>query len=54
MKGGDTNRVDVEVTGIQNDGPVHVVVVEVLEGNILNESVADVWTCPSLEPSSVL
>tara|TARA_R110002060_G_scaffold4943_2_gene7666 strand:- start:176 stop:319 length:144 start_codon:yes stop_codon:yes gene_type:complete len=37
-----TNLVDVEVAGIENDGPVDVVIVEVLESDVLDEAVSDI------------
>jgi hypothetical protein len=49
-----TNRVYVEITSVEYDWPVHVVNVEVLECYVLNVSVPNVWTCPSLQTSAVL
>ena len=49
-----TYGVDVEVACIENDGPVDVEVVHVLKRDVLDISVADVWSGPSLESCSVL
>jgi hypothetical protein len=45
---------DVEVAGIENDGPVSVVNVEVLEGDVLNVSVTGGWASPCLKAGTVL
>lgn len=45
---------DVEVAGIENDGPVGVVNVEVLEGDVLDVSVTGSWASPCLKTSTVL
>lgn len=47
-------RLDVEVASIENDGPVGVVNVEVLEGDILDVSVAGGWASPCLKAGTVL
>jgi len=49
-----THGVDVEVACVENDGPVDVEVVEVLEGDVLDVSVSDVRTGPGLESCTVL
>ena len=53
-RGGRTYSVDVEVACVENDGPVDVEVVHVLECDVLDISVADIWSGPSLESCSVL
>lgn len=47
-------RLDVEVASIENDGPVGVVNVEVLEGDVLDVSVAGGWASPCLKTGTVL
>lgn len=47
-------RLDVEVASIENDGPVGVVNVEVLEGDVLDVSVAGGWASPCLKAGTVL
>lgn len=51
---GSTYGVDVEVACVENDWPIHVVVVHVLEGDVLDVSVANVWSGPSLKSCTVL
>jgi hypothetical protein len=47
-------RLDVEVASIENDGPIGVVNVEVLEGDVLDVSVAGGWASPCLKTGTVL
>lgn len=47
-------RVDIEVASIENDGPIGVVNVEVLEGDVLDVSVAGGWASPCLKTGTVL
>lgn len=51
---GGTNGVDVEVARVEQDGPVGVVGVDVLEGDVVDEAVAYVGACPAFETGSVL
>lgn len=46
--------VDVEVALVQNDGGICVLDVDVLVGDVIDISVANVWTSPGLETSAVL
>lgn len=51
-KGRDVGRrrgtygVDVEIAGIEDDGPIDVELVEVLECDIIHESISSSWSCP--------
>lgn len=54
IKRGRTYRIDVEITSIKNNWPIHVVIVKILERDVLDEPITNVWTCPSLESSAVL
>lgn len=47
-------RVDIEVAGVEHDGPVGVADVEVLEGDVSDVAVADIGAGPGLEARSVL
>lgn len=51
---GAGRRVDVEVAGVEDDGPVGVADVEVLERDVFDVAVADVGAGPGLEARSVL
>lgn len=47
-------RLDVEVASIENDGPIGVVNIEILEGDVLDVSVAGGWAGPGLKTGTVL
>ena len=49
-----TYRIYVEVACIENDWPVYVIVVHVSKCDVLDITIADIWTCPSLETGAVL
>ena len=49
-----TNSINIKVTGVQNDWPVDVVVIEVFERHIFDVSVSNIWTSPTFKTSSVL
>lgn len=49
-----TYSINVEVASIQNDRPVYVVVVEVLECNVLDVSISNIGSRPALQTSTVL
>lgn len=46
--------VDIEVTCVEYDGPVDVVLVEVLECDVVHVSIASSWSSPGLQSSTVL
>lgn len=45
---------DVEIASIENNRPISIVNVEVLEGNVLDISVAGSWASPGLKTGTVL
>lgn len=38
--------VDVEVACVEDDWPVGVVIVEILEGDVVNVTIPNIWTSP--------
>ena len=50
----ETYGVDVEVACVENNWPVNVEVVHVLEGDVLDVAIAYIWSSPTLESGTVL
>jgi hypothetical protein len=53
-RGEETYGVDVEVTGVEYDRPIHVVVVEILKRHVLDISISDIRARPPLKSRAIL